>query len=474
MTASGALLDGRVRGSAARAAPTCSVALLSLAALLWPACSDLGPTPIFDAVTPAAAYSDFAVPIVVEARMLRTALVVDISGQTAYYDDGTIHMALVGDDPGLPGAVDLGPIQSLQGVGGAAFLATIPAGLPAGAYGLRMTPPNGHPVTQHGVFQELGPDISPPVVTVDTPQPGDTLGVGDKGTTATATLHADDGLGQLAGVTWSTSSSAMGSCPLTPQPVTNALPARITCTASFPIAPLDPSNELGLPFWFHVDAVDVAGNVTPLTVDLVVANLPRIDSFERTYGALVGHQVITVHGAHFGQDGQASIDNNDLVGVGPDSRVGGDVLDSGTIVGFTPSSALPHDVTVSVRTVAGAGDGPYPFRYTAPPKLRLIQPASGPVSGGVRVTVGGNDLLDGVMISFGTTYQTSLPFYSPGYQSNDKVIGCLPAGQKGPVTVWASDPVTGLGSLMGAFTYTDDPDDAAAMAAPGCSTMATP
>jgi hypothetical protein len=134
-------------------------------------------------------------------------------------------------------------------------------------------------------------------------------------------------------------------------------------------------------------------------------------------------------------------------------------------VGFTPRNALPHDATVSVQTMAGVGDGPYPFRYMAPPNLRLIQPTSGPVSGGVLVTIAGNDLLEGVIVSFGKTYETSAPLYAASYSANDKVVGCLPPGDAGPVTVWASDPVTGLGQLVGGFTYTDD---AAAMASPGC------
>ena len=474
MTGSGAFLDGRVRGSAARPAPNGSVALLALAALLLPACSDLGPTPTIERLTPSAAYSDIAIPVVVAAPMLRAALDVDISGQTASYDDGTIHMALVGDDPGLPGSVDLGPIQSVQDLAGTTFLATIPAGLPAGAYGLRVTPPNGHPVIRHGAFQELGPDLTPPVVIVDSPLPDAKLGVGDKATTASATLRADDGDGQLVSVSWSTSSGTMGTCQLRPQPPTDAPPGRVACTASFPIAPLDPADWQGAPFWFHVDAVDVAGNATSVTVDVVVASLPKIVSFERTYGSLEGGQPFTIHGAYFTRDAMASIDNNAIVGLGPDSRLGGDVQDSGTIVGLTPRNALARDATVSVQTPAGRGDGPSAFRYTAPPNPRLIQPASGPVSGGVLVTVGGNDLLDGVIISFGATLPASVPFYNARYMSNDKVVGCLPAGQKGPVSVWASDPVTGVGTLMGAFTYTDDQNGAAAMAAPTCQAGDTP
>lgn|GEM_PF-2456794 len=442
-----------------------ALALLSVFALPLPACGDLGPAPAIGAVTPAAAYSDVPVPLVVQAPMLRAALVVDVGGDDAHYDDGSLHMALVGDDPGLPSWVDLGPIRSIPELPDSSFLATVPPGLPAGAYALRVTPPNGHSVLQHGAFQEFGPDTVPPLVVVDMPQPDATLGVGDKTTTVTASLHVDDGVGQLMAVTWFASNNAMGSCPLARQPFTGSLPGQISCLASFPIAPLDPANGLGVPFSFNVVAVDVAMNVTPLTVALTVANLPKIVSFERSYGALAGQQPITIHGAYFTNDAQAFIDEDAIVGYAPDNRAGGDVRDSGTIVGFTPPNARPHDATVSVTTTAGVGDGPWPFRYTAPPNPRLVQPASGPLSGGVPVTIAGNDLLDGVIISFGKTYETSVPLVAPSYFSDDKVYGCLPPGQAGVVTVWASDPVTGLGQLAGAFTYTDGGD---ATASPTC------
>ena len=221
MSNPGGRLDGRVPGSVARRALACSAALISLATL--PSCGDLGPTPTVITVTPSAGYSNVAVPIVVNASMLRAGLVVDISGQDAYYDDSTIHMALVGDDPGLPGSVDLGTIQSVSGVVGSAFLATVPADLPAGSYGLRVTPANGRSVIAHAAFQELGPDLVPPTVIVDKPLLGTTIGIGSDGTIYTADLRIDDGFGQLQAVYWSTSNGAMGSCPLMAQPSTNAV-----------------------------------------------------------------------------------------------------------------------------------------------------------------------------------------------------------------------------------------------------------
>jgi len=462
----GARLGGRVPGTAARRAQASLVASMSFITLS--ACSDLGPTPRVDAVTPAAAYSDVPVNIIVDTTTLRAGLVVDVDGQDAHYDDGTIHMALVGDDPGLPPAVDLGTVYPLAGVTGGSYLVTVPAYLRPGAYGLRITPPNGHSVIGHGAFQCLGPDTVPPVVNIDSPQAGTTFGLGDNPLTVVASFQVDDGFGQLATVNWSTANYAMGSCALTPLPVTGASPRQVSCVATFAVAPLDPAYGLGVPFWFRVDATDAAGNIGSAVVNLTVANLPKIVSFDRAYGSLEGHQPITIHGAYFTQDAKAYVDVDAVVGSPPDNRVGGDVRDSGTIVGFTPRGDQARDVAVSVKTLAGVAGGPYPFRYTAPPKLRLIQPASGPAGGGVLVTVAGNDLLDGVTISFGATYETSVPFYNASYSSSDKVVGCLPAGTTGIVNVWATDSVTGVGELAGGFTYVDPEDADAAMVSPAC------
>ena len=484
MTGTGARLDRRVAGTAVpgdvrsgrerSSWAACLTGTLAFSATLGLGCTDVGPTPGIASVTPAAAYSDVVVALAVDAPMLRSGLVVDIGDDDAYYDDSTIHMALLGEGPDLPGSVPLGPVQQLQEVDSPIFLTTIPANLQAGTYGLRVTAPNGRSVTLAGAFQELGPDIIPPLVTVTSPKPMTTLGVGATPATITATVHVDDGYGELAAVTWLASNGASGSCPLPPQALTNAPPAQIDCTAQFQIAPLDPAAGTSIPFVFHVDAVDVANHTGSADVPLSVGDLPSVTSFEPTYGSLAGHQAITIHGEYFSSDAQAYIEINALVGAPPGNRMGGDVVDSNTIFGFTPPNARPHDATVLVHTAAGTTAAPSGFRYTSPPHPRLVQPATGPTAGGIRVTIAGNDLYDGVMISFGPTAAGAIPLYNASYASNDKVAGCLPpALAGGTVSIWANDPITGQGSLMGAFTYSDA-DDASAMASPDCLPAAAP
>ena len=486
MTGAGARLDRRVPGTAVRGdvrsgrarsnwAP-CLTGTLAFSVALGLGCTDLGPTPTIVSVTPTVAYSDVPVPLAVDTSMLRSGLVVDIDGESAHYDDGTIHMALLGEDPGLLSSVALGAVQQVPGSSGAVttFLTTVPADLAPGMYGLRVTAPNGRSVTLPAAFQELGPDTVPPLVTVDMPTPLTVLGVGATPATVTVTLHVDDGDGELSAVTWLASNGAAGACGLTPQPTTNAPPAQIKCQARFQIDPLDPAAPSSVPFSFHVDAIDVANHAGSADVPLFLAHLPSITSFEPGYGPLAGHQAFTIHGAFFTPDAQAFIDNNLLIGAPPGNRMGGDVVDSNTITGFTPPNARPHDATVSVQTQtpAGSTDATTGFRYTSPPRPRLVQPATGPTTGGILVTVAGNDLLDGVTIAFGPTAASAIPLSGASYSSNDKVVGCLPPGQ-GTVTIWANDPVTGVGSLVDAFTYTDD-EGASTMDSPECLPAAAP
>jgi len=483
LTGTGARLDRRVPGTAVRGDDVRSgcvrggwaarvTGALAFSATLALGCTDLGPTPRIDSLTPTVAYSDVAVPLAVVAPMLRSGLVVDIDGESAHYDDSTIHMDLLGEEPGQLGSVALGPVQQLQDSATPTFLTTVPAGLQAGMYGLRVTAPNGRSVTLEAAFQELGNDVIPPVVTVLSPRPpATTLGVGTSPATVVIMVHVDDGDGELSAVTWIASNGATGACPLPPQPLTNAPPAQIDCSARFDIAPLDPAAGSSAPFWFHVDAVDVANHTGSMDLPLVVATLPTVTSFEPNYGPLAGHQAITIHGQCFSKDATGYIENNALIGAPPDNRLGGDVVDENTISGFTPPNARPHEATVWVETAAGRVAGSSGFRYTSPPHPRLVQPATGPATGGTWVTVAGNDLLEGVTISFGPTAATAVPLYNTTYSSNDKAAGCLPPGQ-GTVSVWASDPVTGDGSLMGAFTYTDE--DGSAMASPDCLPAAAP
>ena len=160
---------------------------------------------------------------------------------------------------------------------------------------------------------------------------------------------------------------------------------------------------------------------------------------------------MTITGRYFLEDAQALIG-----GVPLDSQVRSSET---SITGVVPSSTRPATVSVVVQTAAGTSREAGSFRYVGPPRIRSVHPAVGPTGGGIKMTIAGNDLRDGVTIKFGTSLADARPLTKPfSYEADDKVTGCLPPGH-GTVSVWASDPITGDDQLAGAFTYTDGPLD---------------
>jgi len=129
------------------------------------------------------------------------------------------------------------------------------------------------------------------------------------------------------------------------------------------------------------------------------------------------------------------------------------------LTGLIPAGVRPEPLKVAVVTGAGMSYGPGSFRYVGAPRLRAVHPTVGPTTGGIKMTIAGNDLLDTVKIKFGTSFANALELTMPiTHEADDKVTGCLPPGH-GTVTVWAVDEVTGDDHLDAAFTYSDGPID---------------
>ena len=84
------------------------------------------------------------------------------------------------------------------------------------------------------------------------------------------------------------------------------------------------------------------------------------------------------------------------------------------------------------------------------PSVSLVDPQSGPASGGTPVTVSGVGFKDGATVWFGTAEAAEVEIQSTG------TITCkTPAGSLGAVDVKVSNPDGGTGVYKGGFTYTD-------------------
>jgi hypothetical protein len=433
-------------------------------------CGDVPPAPVIDSVRPARAFSDLPVTLAVDVPDLSPGLSIDVGSGALTVEDGSIQMALIPDSADGRPDIALPPPRWEMG---ATYLVTVPAGIAPGGYDLRITPPSGRRARFAEALQGLGPDSDPPALALESPAPGATLVAG---TSAPFTFTADDGDGGLAAMSWRTADGNSGTCALTPDPVTGAAPPSARCTVVLGVPDLDPG-ALSMPLSFQLLAMDVAGNQATLEATLAVSELPTVTDFENTVGALTGNQAFVVHGRFFLPDAQASFrlpDAEAFLGpslpiIGATGRVGGDVVDDTTITGFTPPHDRAEPLTVEVLSPAGAADAAQPFAYIAPPRPRAVEPVTGPTAGGILVTVRGNDLRAGVAISFGPSPGDSRPLAGAvSYTADDKVEGCLPPGT-GTVSIWAHDPITGDGSLVGAFTYADTGAAGAMSGPPGAA-----
>jgi hypothetical protein len=469
-----------------------ATSMLALAALLvFPGCTEPAPTEVpLVGVEPTSAYSDAARVLTVMASvdsMLRPALDVDISGQSAWFDQSTLHLALVPPvgDP-LP-IVPLGVVRwtprvstTLEGSSPVVydvFQATIPAGVAPGFYDVRLDLPSHKVAVLRAGFHELGPDPEAPTLSVSSPGVEQVL---PAGLDVTAMISADDGAGQIHDVLLETPDGPASGCDIESVqarlmfPYNADLPSRVVfCPATFATPPLDDAQVMA-PYWLRVSVHDVAGHEASRTVSLWLTHTPEITSFENTVGSLAGYQPFVVHGRFFLPGTQATIGRVPIVGTlsGGGSVPGGIVVDDMTIMGLTPPHSLAEEVPVEVRSDAGAATLMARFRYVAPPRIRVIFPATGPTSGGIKVTVAGNDLSENVTILVGATLETAKPLGPPlTYAADDKVVGCLPPGQ-GTVSVWARDPVTGVSLPYNGFAYTDVAADgtAPALPDPACAT----
>ena len=271
----------------------------------------------------------------------------------------------------------------------------------------------------------------------------------------------DDHMGGLASVDWKTSNDTVGSCLPPPEDPTDPPPSRVpACMALFKAPQLSDQDTTIATFTFTVTATDIAGHTSVLELPLVVAKAPIIDDFSNFEGSLVGDQPFTVHGQYF-----LGTSTKALIGDPPIEISGVAILNEHTIVGRTPPHTRAESVPVQVKSLGGTAVARRFFVYLPPPRPRDIQPSHGPASGGIRVTVVGNDFRPDVAIYVGGTLDSSGALDSSHRLYNvmrvpsqtNKVTGCLPPeSQAGSVSVWASDPVSGKSELPNAFTYQTD------------------
>lgn len=407
------------------------------------ACSTGGERPVvITSVFPASAYNDVAIPLTITGGDFRPAYEFDTaSGAAIVRADSFVGvLAPAASDPG-PAAV---AFDSVTWDGALELDAQLPAGVAAGSYDVTITDARGGVYTLPGGFESLGPDTRPPVIVVETPGPETIVGAGSQ---ITVSLSADDGLGSLAGVTWTASWSG-GTVDEGPCAV-SADARQVACSFRF----MAPTPAAGLePLSVGVVAVDSKANRGEANVPLWLAPRPRLSGLTPEMGPASGNTTLVVSGSDFVAPTAASAGTEVLV----DGVVVPATFESSTELIATTPAHDPGTGAVTVRT-GGAESLPATFAFFPPPLIRAVSPTSGPAAGGNPVTIVGRHFRPETYVMFsdpaagGTTELVQARFVSV-----TRIEGIVPPGRS-TATIIAYDPIGGTGVLVAAYRYDGEP-----------------
>jgi hypothetical protein len=412
--------------------PAC--ALPGVALLVALSCSgSVEPSVSVAAVTPEQAFNDVMVDLLIHGGPFRPAYDVDTSAGRATANLGAFTAFLTPrTNPGSPRVA----VKSLLWRSEFELAAVLPDKMDAGFYDVEVRDPRGQGAVLPGGFESLGPDQEKPTVTIVQPMDGTVVNADAEVPVA---IRADDGRGHLATLRWTVSSGdaspMTGTCPILPGV------AQATCRFVF-VAPRPP--QVVVPLNINVEAVDSAGNMNRAVATLAVGFGPVVTGFSPNEGPAVGGTEIMISGSKFIAGSQVFI-GGQLI-----EPAGGTLFDEHTIRGRTPAHD-PGIFPLSVRTgsiEAKAGT----FQFVARPVVRVISPTEGRVEGGTPVVVAGKFFRDGATQILFSTIDGEQALLCPIFVSGNRIQGFAPAGV-GIASIWARDPVAGVGELPAAFTW---------------------
>jgi len=174
-----------------------------------------------------------------------------------------------------------------------------------------------------------------------------------------------------------------------------------------------------------------------------IAHPPQIDSVEPSIGEVAGGTAISIGGNYFVDGAAVTIGGNPAVDVA--------FVSATTITAKTPSDSS-GDVDVIVTnpdTQSGTlTDG---FTYIPLPTVTAVSPDFGPTHGGTRVTITGNDFVEGAIVTIGGNDATDVVVLTT------KIFAKTPAGSAGLTDVVVNNPASQSNTLAGGFTYIPTP-----------------
>ena len=422
-------------------------ASLGVASLLAAACTgSTEPSVSITALMPAAAYNDTTVALAIEGGPFRPSYEIDTSAGTAVTQLGAFTAFLVGHVP----SEQVRPVESLMWLSASQIAVVLPQGLAAGEYDVQVVDPRGLKAVKPNGFTSLGPDLSPPMLSIDEPA-SRTVVVAQA--EVPVAIVADDGAGLLASISWQVSLGGIqmlqDTCPLEP----NA--HRTTCRFVF-VVPEPSSTPQTLTLVVHAEDMAHVANTTTVQTTLSVGIAPTVTSFSPGEAPAAGGTLLTVKGGNFIPGTQV------LLGDALLEPNGGTYVDATTIRGTTPAYE-PGLVPAYVQTGSSTTKFASSFAFVGQPQVLAVTPSSGPPAGGTPLTVIGRYFRPGgkTRLFMGSDRPSATELVCEFVSANR--FECTTPQGSGAATIYAQDPVGGLADLPLAFTYLDvDVADAAA------------
>ncbi len=404
------------------------------------ACQSWGcenPRPVLTSVEPVQAYSDADVRLTLTGDGFLPATTLDprTGSRVAVVDGFRVRM--------IKGAswVELTDLtwQSTSRMA-ASLPSALAATLPAGPVDVELTDPRGQRATLANAFDELGPDLTPPVVTFTSPSADTPVG---PGTTLRGSIHASDApLGNVTQLGWTYSESgqqrAGGPCPIP------AHAAEVDCPFQVKVSPTLRGGET-IEFVATAEDAANAGNIGRATLSFTVLPRPTVESIWPVSGGTAGGTDVVITGSGFRQGSQAILEGVPLF---PE---GGIVIDENTLSGHVPAHA-EGSAAIVVHTPLGDATGVLVFTYLPPPLVETITPNTGISTGATVVVLTGKGFTNNTRIYFGPTLDSAMPLDQPFIQSDSTILGRTPSGS-GSTTVWAWDEALGFTRLQDGFTW---------------------
>ena len=167
---------------------------------------------------------------------------------------------------------------------------------------------------------------------------------------------------------------------------------------------------------------------------------PIVTSSSPAVGPTAGGNTVTINGMYLSSATSVSFGSNTATPT---------VVNDALLTVVAPAGTAPGSVSLTVVT-AGGSTTSLPYTYVDAPTISVVDPTSGPASGGTAVTITGTGLGYTGGVTFDGTPANFLVV------SQNQIVALAPPGSAGSVDVVVST-AGGSATATGAYTYVNGP-----------------